>query len=359
MTQINLPLKPSDYAYEKFKQEAELFFVKKYLDGNAVKEKYTFCLDAFFKLDNNKEMDYGRGIIMASPNYGQGKSFFFDVIEHRCKRVEKRNIFKRTTAKDLVLYCIENGEDALKDFIKVRNLYIDDIGDEGENKTFQIKKSKNMVNVLRFVLLYRYEMWIKKGWKTYGTTNLTIAQMGECYDGRLADRLKQMVHWVDVKFLADNKSFRQMAGTRPLTQEEIAENWKKLSPVKKEIQKPDVIKYLNELINDDDEYIKNMGWIDWKYIKKQLLSLGFLKESDFVMIDEEALQFAELVLRKDTVDYVKFTLRYADREVRLAERNRKLSEMGPEDVREMAETILAKQVFLSLREKKHTFTDVQ
>jgi len=353
-TENTPPLKNSQLAYQKFVQEAELFFVTKFITGPSIEAKYSFCLDVVFGLDNNPEVDYGRGLLLYSPNYGQGKSFFFDVIEHRCRRIENRNLFKRTSAKELVNYCVENGEDALKDFITVKNLYIDDIGDEGENKTFQIKKSKNMVNVLRAVLLYRYELFVKKGWKTFGTTNLTIEQIAYQYDGRLADRLKQMVHYEELKPFKSNKSFRQYEGTRLLTQVEIDANWAKLAPVEKEPEKPDVNKYLNEIINEDNEYIKNMGWPHWRFIKKYLLEKEIIKETDFVF-DWEALQFAELVLRKDTVDYVKFTFKDADREVRIAEKERRLGAINDDALKEMAATIMAKQVFLHLRDQKHQF----
>jgi len=354
MTQENKKLKPSEIAFDRFKEEAELFFVKKFITSNSIQSKYSFCLDVFFELDNNPEIEYGRGIIMYSPHYGQGKSFFFDVIEHRCRRIENRNIFKRTTAKDLVTYCIENGEDALKDFIKVKNLYIDDIGDEGDNKNFQIKKSKNMINVLRFVLLYRYEMWVKHGWKTYGTTNLNIDELARCYDGRLSDRIKQMVHWVDVEFLKNGKSFRQYEGTRKLTQNEIALNYKKIAPKEKEPEAPDTTKYLNDLINESHEYINRMGWVDWKLVKTLLIDRKLLDYTDFMFTDNQ-LEHAEFVLKHDIVDTVKFLLRDTDREVRLAERQRRLADVGDKEITDMAATIVAKQKFIELRDNEHKF----
>ena len=75
--------------------------------------------------------------------------------------------------RTLVKIFVEQGEEALLKFISCKNLFIDDIGDEGERKVF--KHFSNEMNVIRYVILKRYEFWLdeEKEWKTYATTNLS------------------------------------------------------------------------------------------------------------------------------------------------------------------------------------------
>lgn len=347
---------PKEKAYQRFVSEAENFFVTKFISSAKIKETYSFCLDVLFELEKNPDVDYSRGIILFSPKYGQGKSFFFDVVHHRFKRLKNQQPFVMTTAKELVRIFIEEGEDALLRAISVTNLFIDDIGDEGEKKDFQRSKSKNTLNVIRWVLLKRYEFWVKKSWRTFGTTNLSLNEIQDEYDGRVSDRLEQMVHWIPISFL-NSGTFRQQKASRKLTKQEIQANYEKLKPVQKEPEfTVNVVQYMNELIEEPDEYIKGMGWVSWSFVKKQLLEFGIIKETDFIF-DEETLANAEFVLRQDTIASVKFMFRDTDREVRIAERERRNQAIGEKEIQEMASTILAKQVFLNLRTQKFVFNE--
>lgn len=305
MTTNPKPIKRrSDIALENFKEEAELFFVTEFITTKTLSERYRQCLDLFFGLDNDSEADYGRGLILYSKHYGQGKSFFFDVIDHRCKRIENRNIFKRINAKELVSYCIENGYEELIKLISCKSLFIDDIGDEGEEKEFQVKHSKNKINVLREVLLFRYSMWIEKGWKTYGTTNLNFEQMASVYDGRVSDRLKEMVNWIDFTSFKSGESFRQYAKSRKLTQDEIKANWAK-------IQKPiiqesyDYTEYMNSLLIDSDEFVLNIGETSLNIIKGYMLEKGYMNPEELSSIDEPAIEAGKMKARKQAREYVK------------------------------------------------------
>jgi DNA replication protein DnaC len=341
-------------AFDNFIQEAELFFVKPFIKTDKIESEYSECLDIIFDLSGTK--DATKGIIAFNPNYGQGKSFFFDVVNHRHRRLKGKDLYKRTTAKDLakIYTSASKGEDPqmkLDEFINVKSLFIDDIGDEGENKVFH--HFSNKLNVLRYVLLKRYEMWEKKGWKTFGTTNLTLEQIASNYDGRVADRLLQMTYWKEFKFL-NNGSFRQMEKTRKLTQQEIKENWKRFQPVEK-VEKVDLEKYFNELIHEQDSYFVEKDISFWTLTKNYLIDKAILTDKDFESIDEELLENSRGYLRYETGRLKRMTYRNAPSDIRQMHVREALSKISSTDILNVAQNKIAREKFMELRELKHKF----
>lgn len=331
--------------YNNFIEEAELFFVKKFISSPTIEKKFSFCLDIIFNISKTPELDYSRGIIAFNTKYGQGKSFFFDVVFHRHKRLYNRNLFKKTSAKELANVFKEHGEDFLLQFISVKNLFIDDIGDEGDEKVFA--HFNNKMNVISYVLLKRYEMWVNKGFRTFGTTNLSIQDIAKIYDGRVADRLMQMVYFEEFDFLSKG-SFRQVKETRQLTQQEIQANWKKLEkPI--EIKKIDVIAYLNELLQENDDYYESTGDLTWGFVKKVMLEKGYLKESDFDEISEEVLNASELLERKNARESVRVIMRNAVPSVRDAKLEEEYRKINRKRVNEVAENLITKKKFLEYK----------
>lgn len=331
--------------YNNFIEEAELFFVKKFISSPTIEKKFSFCLDIIFNISKTPELDYSRGIIAFNTKYGQGKSFFFDVVFHRHKRLYNRNLFKKTSAKELANVFKEHGEDYLLQFISVRNLFIDDIGDEGDDKIFA--HFNNKMNVIRYVLLKRYEMWVNKGYRTFGTTNLSIQDIAKIYDGRVADRLMQMVYFEEFDFLSKG-SFRQVKETRQLTQQEIQANWKKLEkPV--EIKQVDVIAYLNELLTESEDYYDNTGDLTWSFVKKVMMEKGYLKKEDFDCITEEMLDASELLEKKNIRESVRVIMKNAVPSVRNARLQNEYKNINRGRVYELAENLIAKRKFLDYK----------
>lgn len=342
-----------DKLFQNFKQEAENFFVKELKQSETMVKTYVDCIETIYGL--SETFDCNKGIIAYNPNYGQGKSFFFEVVNHRNRRRKGVNAFFMTSAKELCNVYTEcpkneNPKERLERFINVKNLFIDDIGDEGKNKIFY--HYKNELNVLRYVLLRRYELWIKKGYKTYGTTNLTIEQMANEYDGRIGSRLKQMCYFKEFKFLSDG-DFRQMEGTRILTQLEIKENWKKFqSPVK--VTNVDMIKYWNELINETDDFINKQPIAFWKWAIPYMVNHGVISEEDFNKIDQDVLIEAERVINSEALETAKMRGKYGEmlKAVTMREEKKKSKHI---DVYEVGKAVLMKRRFNELRESKHVF----
>lgn len=339
--------------YESWKWESETFFITKFIESSTIKKMFSDCLDIIF--DITKTTESNRGIVAFNPAYGQGKTFFFDVTNHRYKRKTGRNLFVRTSSKDLVNLFVQEGEEALLKFISCKNLFIDDIGDEGERKVF--KHYSHEMNVLRYVILKRYEFWTdkEKEWKTYATTNLSKGQIAQQYDGRVADRLSQMCYWMDFKFLKDGKSFRQYEGTRKLTKEEVKERWKmSMKNTKKEDgnQKSFVIDYLNELLQESDEYIDLNDFTRWSFIKPYLVERKLV---DLDSVDEDLLQSAELVAINQKSKTARGSLKHAGEAMMSVKAKQARDGVTDKDVYRIAELLLVKKAFKKLKEESYVF----
>lgn len=341
--------------YQSFVEECELFFVKKFISSPTIKTEYSECLDIIFNVTGT--MDSGRGIVAFNSRYGQGKSFFFDVVNHRHKRTKGRNKFKRITATELCeIYknAPKNSdpETELKSVINVRNLFIDDIGDELKNGAIT-HHYNNKLNVIRYVILHRYKLWMEKGYILHGTTNLSIDDISKNYDGRVADRLLQMTYWKEFNFLAKG-SFRQIKETRKLTPAEVEASWKKFEK-QKEIVKVDMTKYLNELMVESDDYFDTRDGMWWNFIKNELVKRGILGKEDFDKIDEGMLEACELNVRRSVRETKRMSLKHAPSNVRSSEIDRALAQIKGRDVYDFAEAMIAKRKFTELRESKYIF----
>lgn len=342
-------------AFEKFKEEAELFFVKPLIYSETLKKEYENCLDILFDLTGT--VDASRGLISYNSRYGQGKSFLFEVAYHRSKRKRGVHIYKMTSSRELcdIFMKTKQGEDpikALNKFINVKNLFIDDIGDELSDGRTR-KNYGNELNVVRYVILRRYELWVKNGWRLFGTTNLTREQISSNYGGRVLDRLQQMTHMRKFEFLKTG-SFRQMETTRKLTQKEIQENWKKFETPEVKI-KVDLEKYFNELIQEPDDYFKDRDLSFWNFTREYLERKGLLTEENYNSIDEKMIDSAELNLRKDTRESKRLQMRNALPAQRNNAIERAISSITKQNVFDSAKNAVARRVFMDLRSKKHIF----
>lgn len=341
--------------FNNFKEEVELFFMTKFIVGDQLKKVYSECLDILFNITKTK--DITKGIIAYNPNYGQGKSFFFDVAHHRFRRLKGQNLFVKTSAKELCeMYTStskgSNPETRLLKFISVKRLYIDDIGDELKEGAIRSNYS-NKLNVIRWVLLKRYEFWVEKGWKTYGTTNLTIEEIAKNYDGRVADRLMQMTYYKEFKFIK-NGSFRQLKETRKLTPEEIQVNLDKFKPEEK-VEKVDLEKYFNELIQEPEKNFEEKGSYFWKFVKDYLERKGLLTESDFNKIDEAMLDGSKMLLKNDIRDKKRSEMRHAPGNVRSNAIDEALKAITGSQVYDESKNIIAKRKFLELKKQRFKF----
>lgn len=342
-------------AYSNFIEEAELFFVKPFLNNEKIKKEYSECLDIIYGITN--EMDSSRGIIAQNPKYGQGKSFFFEVVNHRNLRTKGKYAFKWTTARELcdIYVSTDKNQDPLKrlnDFINVKNLFIDDIGDELRDAEIRHNYS-NKINVLRYVLLRRYDLWVKNGYKTFGTTNLEINDIAEKYDGRLADRFLQMTYFKKFDFL-ENGSFRQMSESRRLTEKEIQQSFKKFEKPKK-IEKINLKEYFNGLINESDAYLEGQCLAFWDFVMSYMVDCKIIQENAFKSINDLDLKKAEFVLRKEANENTNSNLKHAPNGTKRLAIKKIMKKINGNTVYQAAKTIIAKDKFMELRKNKHVF----
>lgn len=347
--------------YEKFVEEAEMFFVTKFFDTPKIEKLYSKCLDIIYNVTGR--MDPTKGIMLYNPKYGQGKSFLFDVVNHRHRRKEGSKRFIRTTARDLcdIYTNTEKGKNPIEElnkFIHVRFLFIDDIGDELKDGK-ERSNYGNRLNVIRHVILKRYDYWtardgvgMPKGFVTYGTSNLNIKQIAQYYGGRAADRLLQMTYYENVDFI--DGSFRQMDETRRLTPSEVQKSWDKLKK-KAEKEEINLEEYFNGEIKESEEYLNGKESTYWSFVKNYLIKKGLISEKDFEVIDKDMLDASRLIVRKSVREQKRMNLRHTTSPVRSAIIERALQDITANQVMETARNAVAKRKFMELRSKNHVF----
>lgn len=348
-------------ALKNFTMEAENFFVTKFLAGNALKKTYSDCLDIIFNLTG--DMDSGRGIFAHNPRYGQGKSFFFDVVQHRFRRMYGRNLFFKVTAKQLCKIYKNapkdsNPEDELEKFIKVKVLFIDDIGEELKDaKDGFTHHYNNKLNVIRWVLLRRYEFWTNPDnrWITHATTNLTLLEIGQHYDGRVADRVSQMMYFMEFDFLGSDQTFRQISETRMLKDDEIKAAWDRFRKQETEEEKVDLDKYFNELIGESDAYFSVKDFNFWLFVMRYLEPKGLIGEKNFKAIDNIRLKTSRILLSKEIREAKHNQFQGTLANVRKSMIERGLESIDDQMVLDHAKAMITKDVFMRLRNLKHKF----
>lgn len=301
----------TDQIYDAFKIEAERFYVSQFIDSEKIERTYKEAIKLV--CDRNAV----QGAIAYHSKYGQGKTFLFNVLHSLYKKEKNINIYKRTSSKELTELFKSQGEEELSKFIDVKNLFIDDIGAEVKDGSAITKNYGNSMNVIEYVIFKRYELWEAKGWKLHATTNIDLNQISKIYGGRVADRLVQMCKIIEFDLI--KTSFRQVSKVRQLTQHEKDQNLEKYYPKPKEvIQKVDMIKFLNDLITEDEKQILHYDIHFWTFIRKYLERNELIEYSE---ITDKHLDTAETLARqsiRNTTNAAYKNIIVADREKKAA-----------------------------------------
>lgn len=325
-----------EIAYGNYKKEAEEQFLTVFLDKSpTIKERIISALTVVLNLN---EEPFKRGLMLYSKSYGQGKTLFFEIVYSRVLRKSKFKIWKTTSAKELREFYIKEGQEGLKSFISCKNLFIDDLGDE-EEKT---KHYGDDMNVLRYVILKRYEMWLDKEYLTHITTNLTIEEIAERYDGRVADRLLQMTEKVEFDFIEG--SFRQIKTTRRLT-----DNEKKKEVVRVKEIKHDETGYFR-FLNEEAEEFRQGKQAERHWVDYWVMYLFFLRKGLKMRLpNEEDKAIARAIIRTENA---KEGLKNILRNVK--ENSQKKNPLQSENA---VLSIIGKEYFVKLAKRNFAFNE--
>jgi len=331
-----------DKIYKGLIFEAENFFVNKFFESKKIENAYKRCIDTILSPASKL------GVLAYDTKYGQGKTFFFRLLHSYMRRNHKMNIYKEVSAKELVDIYKAGGEESLSKAIEtVRNLFIDDLGEElGDGNA---KSYGNSLNVLKYVILKRYELWEKKGFKLHATSNLTIEQMSQSYGGRAADRLMQITEVVSFDF--SRNSFRQVKSLRPLTEAEKKANEEKLKP-KDKVEKVDVIGYLNELLQEPKGVLEDKDIYYFTFILNHLIKANGLELTE--PTDEE-LGVAEWHARQSIKHNIRTLYRHTTADVRSTKKDEALSKINNAERKKVAHLIQVKKLLMSMRDNNETF----
>lgn len=331
--------------YKYFIEEAEAFHVTKFIRSDKIDKAFKKAFGIIF---DPKSV---RGVIAYHEKYGQGKTFFFDVIHSLVKKKLNKNLFLRTSSKELVEIYKTSGEENLLKFIEVRNLFIDDIGAEIKDGKVITKNFGNSLNVIEYVIFKRYEMWQEKGWKLHGTTNISLGTIGELYGGRVADRFVQMCEIIEFNFTTT--SFRQVKNVRPLIESEKKANLEKLYPKKtEEVDKVDLIEYVNELIDDSEELTRGRPISFWTFVRI------FLEKQDLVIyteITDRHLEGAESLARSEIRRGVQSLYKNMDPIVANMEREKEYKALEYKSLMNLARNVQVRNLILKMKSNKEKF----
>lgn len=328
--------------YKEFIFEVENFYMSQFFRSGKIDKVFNNCINIILSPDSK------RGVIAYHSKYGQGKTFFFKVLHSTCKRVFNVNIYSMTSAKELVDIYKSGGEKALLEVIGDKNLFIDDIGDELDGG--KAKSYGNSMNVLRYVILKRYELWEAKGYKLHGTTNLGLTQLADSYGGRVADRMSQMNSFEEFDIL-EKGSFRQVKTLRPLTEVEKQVNRDKLIQ-KEEVIEVDVKAYINELLQDPEVSIEDKDIYFFGFIKTYLENNNLIKISEPTIDD---LAVAEWHARKSVKNKIRTLYRHTSTLVRGIKKDEALLELNKEEFTRVAGLIQVKKLLLKMKRENTKF----
>lgn len=299
-------MKKSEEFIKFFHKVVRKYFIKRgYAVSETIEKKMTMFSDIIFQLDNDEKMCYDKGLIVYSEKYGQGKTFFFEVISFISWTYFKRQAFKMTDSIELVEIFKKGGEDALRDFISVPRLFIDDIGNEKKRESTAYHKGSKM-DVLAYVLEYRYEKWKKEGWKLFGTTNISLQSLADLYDGRLSDRLAQSVYFENYDIMKTG-SFRQVPNIEVVREDvrnRLRDEYIKANTPEEKIN-VDVDLYLNKCLTDTSVEMGAYGQVTLNYIKGLLLKKGVVSESELNNFYESDMEDAKKEYEKEIRDGIR------------------------------------------------------
>lgn len=185
----------------------------------SLKEKGLIRISIHEKLLDYFSSTSKKGLIIIG-NVGTGKTVAMETFREILSKPNIRRGFRSITTRHIVREFNQEGHqtidkygrfsfgskyDATKgdnpDYTKPRTVFFDDLGLE-ESKASMYG---NTANVMAEILLDRYEMFKSHGMKTYGTSNLGIAELSEIYGERIQDRFREMCEVIVI----EGKSLRK------------------------------------------------------------------------------------------------------------------------------------------------------
>jgi len=122
-------------------------------------------------------------------NRGSGKTMLLELIR-RIINPESDNYFVVQNCLDIVLDFNIIGHKVFH-YFEDKNILFDDLGAEDQGVYFGDK-----INVMERFILFRYELFIKKGINTHFTTNLTFEKLEDVYGTRCTSRLQEMCNHI-------------------------------------------------------------------------------------------------------------------------------------------------------------------
>ncbi|WP_207532967.1 hypothetical protein [Desertivirga arenae] len=137
-------------------------------------------------------IDLGKGLIVAGP-VGCGKTSLMQLLLHLDLAIKP---YQMVSVRSISLQFADRGIPLIKEYgglgQKQPSIFcFDELGGEPTTRFYGIK-----ANVMREILLLRYELFMQKRVPTYVTTNLSPAEIESTYGTPLRSRLREMFNLV-------------------------------------------------------------------------------------------------------------------------------------------------------------------
>ena len=132
-------------------------------------------------------IDPNKGILLSGP-VGCGKTSLMKLVRHI---VPHRRPYDIIPARNVAFGFNHIGYKMIEDYGNGRFYCFDDLGVEPMGRHF----GKDC-NVMGEVILSRYELFLKNGIPTHGTTNLNAKELEELYGNRVRSRMRQMFNLI-------------------------------------------------------------------------------------------------------------------------------------------------------------------
>lgn len=165
----------------------------------------------FEKDSTEGKLSLNKGIILIG-NYGTGKTGLFRImqrinnIRHAKMKVDMR--FGIVPAWKVATFYQKDGFEAMEKYWS-GNWCFDEIG---KSNSEVINHYGTKINVSEQIILERYNLFTSKGLITHFTTNLSVQDLENLYDGRTISRLREMCNFI---YLV-GKDRRKTAIAKPL-----------------------------------------------------------------------------------------------------------------------------------------------
>ncbi|WP_207420218.1 AAA family ATPase [Desertivirga brevis] len=196
-----------DEVIENINQNGSDLFRKRYkVDKKDYNPVYKLVVYHYRDQQHAEELgiDLRKGLLTVGP-VGCGKTSLMQILQHM-KIIDKP--YQIVSVRDVCMKFTEKGFSVIREYGATAQkqapiFCFDDLGCEPNTRFFGAQ-----TNVMKEILLSRYDLFMQKGVPTHVTTNLSASELESMYGSRVRSRLREMFN--QIVFPADSYDKRRL-----------------------------------------------------------------------------------------------------------------------------------------------------